>query len=232
MGQKNLLSDTDYTDGRDKRFAASVLLGKVAKIECSEKGANIRCLLADRLDHKGQPLVTMPVPVLQVCAGGKRSFAMPRIGQNVFLTKLPNSTCNYGAMGFFYTTKDPPPVTDPLLDYTIWDDGKTYVKFDANKNADPFLTWDFQGGWKATVAKDINIKTTNGAKVTIEGDGDVTVKSDSGNITVNAASGAVTIQGNSGITIKAPTITLDGFVHTTQNMLTDGVHTDSLGHHH
>jgi len=232
MSRKNLLADTDFTDGRDKRFVHTILLGKVKTIECTDKQANITALMPDRLDHEGTPLTTKAIPVLQISAGGKKQFAMPRIGQNVILLKLPNSTSSYAAINAFYTSNDPPPVKDPLLDYTIWDDGKTYVKFDANKDADPFLTWDFQGGWKATVAKDINIKTTNGAKVNIEGDGTVTVKSDSGDIVINAASGQVTIQGSSQITLTAPTIKLDGFVHTTGNMLTDGVHTDSLGHHH
>ena len=229
---KNLLADTDFTDSRDQRFVHSVIIGKVSKIECSDQGANIRVIMPDKIDHQGQPLITKPIPVMQVSTGGKRSFAMPRIGQNALLVKLPNSTSSYASIAHFYTTNDPPPVIDPLLDYTIWDDGKTYIKFDANKNADPFLTWDFQGGWKATVAKDINIKTTNGAKITVEGDGDVMVKSDSGNITVNAASGQVTISGNSQVTIQAPTINLQGNVVHTGNMNTSGVHTDSLGHHH
>ena len=240
MSHKNLLADTDFTDSRDQRFVHSVVIGKVSKIEVSDKGANIRVIMPDKIDHDGQPLITKPIPVLQICAGKKRQFAMPCVGQNALLVKLPNSTASYGVLGFFYTSKDPPPVTDPLLDYTVWDDEKTFIKFDGNKDADPFLTWDFQGGWKATAAKDINIKTTNGAKVTVEGDGQVTIKSDSSDIIVDSASGKVTIQGATGVTIsdsasvtvQAPTIKLQGNIVHTGDITTSGVHTDSLGHHH
>src|SRR5262245_36967918 len=146
MALKNLLGDTDYSDGRDNRFAKSVLLGKVSKLEVDEKGANVRIIMPDRLDHNGQPLITKPIPVLQISAGGKKQFAMPRLDQNALVVKLPNSTSNYAAIGFFYTTKLPPPVTDPKLDYTEWEGGHIQ-KFDANDDADVFLTWDFKGGW-------------------------------------------------------------------------------------
>jgi len=229
---KNLLADTDYTDGRDQRFVHAVQIGRVSKIECNEDQANIRVIMPDKLDHNGQPLITKPIPVLQISAGGKKSFAMPRIGQNVLLVKLPNSTSSYAALNFFYTSKEKPPVTDPLLDYCIWDDGKTFIKLDGNKDADPFLTWDFQGGVKINTQKDINIKAQNGAKINIEGDGDVTVKSDNGNIIVNAASGAVTIEGNQSVTLKATTIIIQGNIQHTGNMNTSGVHTDANGIHH
>ena len=68
---KNLLADTDFTDGRDKRFVHSVLIGRISKLECSEKGANVRVIMPDRLDSDGQPLITKPIPVLQISAAAR-----------------------------------------------------------------------------------------------------------------------------------------------------------------
>jgi Phage-related baseplate assembly protein. len=162
-------------------------------MECSDKGANIRVTMPDRLDHDNQPLITKPIPVLQISAGGKKSFAMPRIGQNAMLVKLPNSTSSYAALGFFYTSKEPPPVTDPKVDYVEWEGGHTQ-KHDANDDADVFLTQDFKGGWNCTVKKDVNLKTTDGAKTNIESDGDVLIKSATGNIDVKSPTGTVSIE--------------------------------------
>jgi phage baseplate assembly protein gpV len=225
---KNLLADTDYTDGRDQRFVHAVVIGKVSKLEVSEKGANMRVIMPDKIDHTGNPLITKPVPMLQISAGGKKSFAMPRVGQNVLMVKLPNSTSSYAAIGHFYTTKVPPPVTDPMVDYCEWEGGHS-EKFDANSGADPFLTQDFKGGWKATIAKAVNIATTGGAAINLTSDGDTNIKSNSGNITVNAPSGTVTIE-QQNITLKG-TVTIQGNINHTGNMTTSGVHTDSLGHH-
>lgn len=225
---KNLLADTDFTDGRDKRFVHSILIGRVSKMECSDKGANIRVTMPDRLDHEGQPLITKPIPVLQISAGGKKQFAMPRIGQNTMLVKLPNSTSSYAAIGFFYTSKEPPPVTDPLVDYCEWEGGHIQ-KHDANKDADVFLTQDFKGGWNCTVKKDVNLKTTDGAKTNIESDGDVLIKSATGNIDVKSPSGTVNIeQQNIHLT---GTVTIDGDIVHTGNMMTHGVHQDNKGFH-
>jgi phage baseplate assembly protein gpV len=138
-------------------------VGKVTKIECSDKGANVRVIFPDRTDHNGQPLISRPIPILQIASLAKRSFAVPRLNDNVVCVKLPNGTSNYLVVGSYYTSKDPPPVTDPKLDYTEWEGGHI-EKRDANDGADVFLTQDFKGGWNCTVKKDINIKTTNGAK--------------------------------------------------------------------
>jgi phage baseplate assembly protein gpV len=244
-GRKNLLADTDYTRGHDNRFGAAVIIGKVSEVVCNEKGANVRVLIADKLDHQNQPLITKPIPVWQTSAGKKRSFAMPRIGQNAAIVKLPNGTCNYMLLGTFYTTKEPPPVTDPKLDYCEWEGGHI-EKFDANDDADVFLTQDFKGGWKGTYKKDVNLKTTDAAKFNVEADGSVLVKSATGainveaddNILIKSATGNINVESPSGtITLKQQTIRLEGalqFVGNithTGNMTTTGVHTDSLGHH-
>jgi phage baseplate assembly protein gpV len=226
---KNILSDTDYIKGWDNRFGVAVVVGKVTKIECSDKAANVRVLLPDRVDHQEQPLITKPIPVLQMASLAKKSFAIPRLNDNVVLVKLPNGTSNYMVIGSFYTSKDPPPVTDPKLDYTEWEGGHIQ-KFDANDGADVFLTQDFKGGWKATVKKDIDIKTTDGGKVSIEGDGDVLMKSATGNINVESPTGTVTIKQQT-IELQAAEIKLTGLVTINGAMNQTGIHQDSNGFH-
>lgn len=218
---KNLLADTDYTDGRDKRFVHSVLIGRVSKLEVSEKGANVRIIMPDRLDHEGQPLITKPIPVLQISAGGKKQFAMPRLNQNCLLVKLPNSTSSYAAIGFFYTTKEPPPVTDPKLDYTTWEGGHTQ-QYNANDNVDVFLTEDFKAGWNCTCKKAINLKTTDSAKITITGDSDVNIVS---------SNGKVAIQGATEIDLTASLIKISGNIQHDGSMTTTGIHNAADGPH-
>src|SRR5215831_5282100 len=208
MGRKNLLADTDYTSGKDNRFKNSVHIGRVSEIIVTDKGANVRVIMPDKVDHNDQPLITKPIPVLQTSTGKKRSFAMPRIGQNVLLVKLPNGTSDYAAVGFFYTSNDPPPVTDPMLDYCEYDDGST-MKFDANEGT---LTWNFKGGISVTTVEDITINTQG--KVTINADGDIKLVSSGGKVIAQASE-----------------IDLIGHVVHTGDMNTSGVHIDANGHH-
>jgi phage baseplate assembly protein gpV len=226
---KNLLSDTDYTKGWDNRFTNAAWIGKVSKIECDAKHANVRVIMPDRVDHKGTPLISKPIPVLQVCSNAKKSYAIPRIDADVLLLKLANNTSDYVVLGAFYTTTKPPPVSDPKLDYTEWEGGHI-EKHDANDNADVFLTQDFKGGWKATVKKDIDIKTTDSAKISIVGDGDVLLKSATSNVNVESPSGTVTIKQQT-IDLQATTIKLTGHVIVNGNIDETGVHHDNLGYH-
>jgi phage baseplate assembly protein gpV len=226
--EKNLLSDTDYTKGWDNRFGVAVCIGKVSKIECSEKGANARIIMPDRLDHEDNPLISKPVPVLQIASKGKRSFSMPRQSDNVLMVKLPNGTSNYAILGSFYTSKEPPPVTDPRVDYCEWEGGHT-EKRDSNDDADVFLTQDFKGGWNATIKKDVNLKTTDGAKTNIESDGHVTIKSATGDVNIQSPSGKVNIE-QQNIVLKG-TVTIEGNIVHTGDMTTSGHHTDANGLH-
>lgn len=207
MSTKNLLASTDYTKGTDNRFKNAVLIGKVSEVVVDSKGANIRAIMPDKVDHQGQPLITKPIPVLQTSAGKKRSFAMPRIGQNVLLVKLPNGTADYAAIGFFYTSKDPPPVTDPKLDYIEYDDGST-MQFDAESGT---LTWKLKG--------DVNWDNEGAALLKFQGD-----------FTVEPT-GNILLKPTGTVTLEASTIFLKGNINHTGNMTTTGVHTDSLGHH-
>jgi Phage P2 baseplate assembly protein gpV len=227
--EKNLLSDTDYTSSRDNRFSVTAAVGRVSKIEVDKKGANVRVIMPDRIDHEDQPLISKPIPVLQIASNAKKSFAVPRLDDNVFLIKMPNGTGNYAVLGSFYTSKRPPPVTDPKLDYTEWEGGHT-EKFDANDDADVFLTQDFKGGWKGTYKKDVNLNTTDSAKFNVQADGDILIQSANGNIDVKSPSGTVTIEQQT-VELKATTIKLTGHVIVTGNIDETGVHLDNRGHH-
>jgi phage baseplate assembly protein V len=123
----------------------------------------------------------------------------------VLLVKLPNGTSEYAAIGFFYTTKDPPPVTDPMLDYCIYDDGST-KQFDANAGTE---TWKLTG--------DINYD--NQGSMLIKLQYDFTVQAQ-GNVLIDAPN----------IHLKGA-MNLEGNITHTGNITTSGVHTDSLGHH-
>jgi phage baseplate assembly protein gpV len=229
MSLKNILSDTDFTSGKDMRYKSAVWIGKVSKIECTDKQANVRVIMPDRIDHEGTPLNSKPIPVLQIASQAKKSYAIPRLDTNVVVAKLANSTSDYLVIGSFYTTNNPPPVSDPKLDYVEWEGGHI-EKHDANDDADVFLTQDFKGGWNATIKKDVNFKTTDAAKFNIEADGDILIKSASGNIDVKSPTGTVTIEQNT-IELKATTIKLIGHVIVTGNIDETGVHHDNLGYH-
>jgi len=213
MALKPLLDRTDYIKGWDKRFATAVVIGFVSKIECDAKHADVRVILPDRKDHNGTPMITRAIPVMQVASAAKRSFAIPRLGTPVLLAKLPNSTSDYMVIGSFYTPTKPPPVTDPMLDYTIYDDGSV-IKIDANNGASVTLTWDFKGGISITTQKDIAINAQGSAKVTVTAAGDITLKSTGGKAIITASE-----------------IDLNGDVTHTGNMTTSGIHNAADGPH-
>jgi phage baseplate assembly protein V len=212
---KNILSDTDYTKGWDNRFQAAVVIGKVSDIDASNKGANVRVIMPDRIDHNGTPLISKPIPVMQIASNAKKSFAMPRIGDNVMMVKLPNGTSNYAVVGSFYTSKSPPPVTDPKLDYVIYDDG-SIMQFDASKGE---LTWKLKGDMLWDNEKSFTLKLQTDFTLTPQG-----------KVTINPQ-GDVLIQSAGQITLESGTINLKGNIVHTGNMTTSGHHADAKGPH-
>lgn len=213
MARKNILSDTDYTSGKDNRYHNTIHIGRVSKVECDETQANVRCIMPDKLDHEGTPLVSKPVPVLQVASAAKRSFSVPRVGDNVVLAKMPNGTSNYLVLGSFYTTSDPPPVTDPKLDFVEYDDG-SQMQFNAETGE---LTWKLKGDMLWDNEKDFTLKTKG--NVVVEVDGDVTIKP-KGTALVEAANvhlkGAMKFEGN---------------IDHQGSIVTTGTHRDATGVH-
>jgi phage baseplate assembly protein V len=220
---KNLLGDTDYAKGWDNRFSTSVIIGRVSELDCTADHADARIIMPDRVDHNGTPLITKPVPVMQVASLAKKSFAMPRKNTLVLMVKLPNGTSSYAVIGSFYSKSNPPPVTDPMLDYVIYDDGST-MQFDANSGKGE-LTWKLKG----------DVLWDNTKKLTIKQQQDIEFDGQQ-NFNVNAQAdinlkpvGTCLIQGAT-IHLKGAVI-IEGDITHTGNMTTSGVHTDSLGHH-
>lgn len=208
MGRpKNILSDTDFTDGRSNRFGNSVVIGRVSEINCDKTATNVRVIMPDKVDHEGSPLITKPVPVLQSASTAKKSFAVPRVGTNVAMIKMPNGTSNYLVIGGFYTTSDPPPVDDPMLDHTTYDDGST-MEFNASNGT---LTWKLKGDMNYENDGAFSIKLGKGFTLDIEGD--VLIKAP--NITLE---GAMKFKG--------------AIDHTNGGMVThNGTHQDTRGYH-
>lgn len=215
MGVKNILSDTDHARGHDARFGNAVVIGRVTKIEVTDKGANVRVILPDKKDHAGTPLITKPIPVMQVAATAKKSFAVPRIGTPVVLIKLANGTSDYIVAGSFYTKNDPPPVSDAMLDYVVYDDGST-MQFNASTGE---LTWKLKGKmlWDNEAGGDFKFD----AAVLLQVDGgDITIKATGQTVLIDAAT--VHLKGN---------LNFEGNITHTGNMTTSGVHQDSIGFH-
>jgi len=147
-----------------------VLIGRVSEINCDKVSTNVRVIMPDRVDHDNNPLITKPVPVLQQASTAKKSFAVPRVGTNVMMIKMPNGTSNYLVLGSFYTTSDPPPVDDPMLDHTTYDDG-SIKQFDANSGTETNkfkgdTIWDHQG------KGDLHFK----GNVSLKSDGTITLE--------------------------------------------------------
>jgi phage baseplate assembly protein V len=216
MGRpKNILSDTDFADGRDNRFANSVLIGRVSEIKCDDVSTNVRVIMPDRVDHENNPLITKPVPVMQVASTAKKSFAVPRVGTNVMMMKMPNGTSNYLVLGSFYTTSDPPPVDDPMLDYTVYDDGST-KEFNATTGTE---THKFKGDtiWEHERGASLQFKQA------------VLVESTEAGMTIKALAGTILVEGEL-VHLKGP-MKFEGNIEHIGNMTTTGTHTDANGTH-
>jgi phage baseplate assembly protein V len=155
-----ILGDTNKT-GYDNRYHNAIFIGRIADRENDDTAANARVIRPDQGDY-----ITKQMPVMQAGTTGKRSFQMPRKGANCVVLKLPNGTADGIILGTYYTTSDPPPVTDPNLDYTVYDDGSTMSMNAATGQLD----WDLKGA--------MNMKA--GAPVTIQADTIILV----GNVTI------------------------------------------------
>ena len=120
-----LLGNNNKT-GYDNRYFTEVAIGRIAEQQVDDVQTSARVMHPDKED-----LISKPYPVLQPSAGRKRSFQTPRVGANALILRLPNGPSDGFILGTFYTTSDPPPVDDPNLDYTEWDDGTSYEQVNA-----------------------------------------------------------------------------------------------------
>lgn len=106
--------------GKDNRFNAAHRIGRVAEIVSDTTQTSARVVFPD----KGN-LVSKPLPILQPSGGARRSYNVPKVGQSVLVGTLSNGDSDGFIIGTFYTTQDPPPIADPLRQYTEFADGTT-----------------------------------------------------------------------------------------------------------
>lgn len=155
-----------------------IAVGRVASHECDDSKADVRILFPDREDF-----ISKPGPVIQRSGGGKRSYDVPRVGQSVLVARLPGAVEENFVLGSFYTTADPPPITDPNMDYIEYDDGSV-VSFDPKTAT---MTWMIKGP--------INL-TATGGPITLTTDGQCTITAPeiklAGNVTIT---GNLTVEG-------------------------------------
>jgi phage baseplate assembly protein V len=144
----NNIGNTNFT-GHDNRYQNMAFIGRVADRQADDVSTNARVIRPDQQDY-----ITKQMPIMQTSASGKRSFAMPRKGANVVCLKLPNGTADGVVLGTFYTTSDPPPVSDPNLDFTEYDDGST-MSMNASTGQ---LDWNLKGAMNMTTGQPVTIK--------------------------------------------------------------------------
>lgn len=104
--------------GKDNRFNNSHRIGRVAEIVSDGTQTSARVVFPDK-----ENLISKPLPILQNSGGARRSYNVPKVGQSVLVGTLSNGDSDGFILGTFYTTQDPPPIADPLRQYTEFADG-------------------------------------------------------------------------------------------------------------
>lgn len=104
--------------GKDNRFNNSHRIGRVAEIVSDAGQTSARVVFPDK-----ENLISKPLPILQNSGGARRSYNVPKVGQSVLVGTLSNGDSDGFILGTFYTTQDPPPIADPLRQYTEFADG-------------------------------------------------------------------------------------------------------------
>jgi phage baseplate assembly protein V len=178
--------------------------GKVIERKIDEKlGPLVR---VQYLDKEG--LISKWLPIKQPGARATMMFQVPKIGNDVNVTMLPNGSEDGFVDGSFYNEKNPPPASvDIDTRHFKTEDGSIieYREIDSTFNLD------------ASAA-------TNGAR---SGSGGAVLVT-AGDVTVTA-SGKAWIKG-SPITLEGP-MEFKGDITHTGNMTTSGTHTDANGIH-
>lgn len=83
------------------------------------------------LDKQG--LISRLLPVKQQGSKGTSAVYLPKIGDDVSVTMLPNSDGGEGFVdGSFYNTSNPPPITDPDTRHITYADGTIIEYQEAN----------------------------------------------------------------------------------------------------
>jgi len=142
--------------GKDQRFNNSHRIGRVSELVVDDTQTSVRVAFPDK-----QNVISKPFPVCQTSGGARRSFNVPKVGQSVLCGMLANGDSDGFVIGTFYTTQDPPPISDPLRQYTEFADG---TSFDFNE-ATSTLAINAKGPLNLVTSGPVSIK---GSEVTIE----------------------------------------------------------------
>lgn len=185
-------------------------VGRVVDRKVDDTGAFVR------VSDPARGITSKWLSVGQASAGGMRTIALPRLGQEVAVHHLGNSIEDGWVDTTLYTPTNPPPaVTNPDQTGGHFDDGGL-IGVDPQTGQ---LLVDFKGpiNFKTEGAYDLATKGTT----KIEAEEAVTVKS---------SGGGVLIEGDS-ITLKGP-LTIEGDIQHTGEMRTSGAHLDRVGFHY
>jgi phage baseplate assembly protein V len=194
--------------GRDGQVRNMYRQGKVVEQVVDETQVSVK---VQWLDKDG--LISKPLPVKQKGSRSTSEFYCPKIGDDVCVTMLPNSTGVDGFVdGSFYNVGNPPPTIDPNVRHIKYVDG-TVMEY-AEKGPVTSRAGKTSGTGTLTIISvgPANLKFT---ACYLEA-GAITLK---GPVTIE---GDVTINGN---------LQVNGNISNTGDMTTDGIHTDSIGRH-
>jgi phage baseplate assembly protein V len=194
--------------GRDHQMRDLFRAGKVIERKVDEKlGPLVRVQYLDK-----QGLVSKWLPIKQTGARATMFFYVPKIGNDVNVTMLPNGSEDGFVDGAFYNERNPPPEgVDIDTRHLKTEDGTVaeYREIDSTFNL--------------VCVGPVIVK---GTTITVEGSESILEKAPT-----------ITLEGGSTILAKAPQITLEGAMQFTGdithtgNMTTSGVHTDANGTH-
>jgi phage baseplate assembly protein V len=184
------------------------VVGRVVDSKVDDTGVFVR------VSDPARNIISKWLSVGQASAGGMRTIALPRIGQEVAVHHLGNSIEDGWVDTTLYTPTNPPPeVTNPDQTGGHFDDG-SLLGVDPQTGQ---LLADFKGpiNFKTEGAYDLATKGTT----TIQAEEAVTVKSGAG----------LLIEGDS-ITLKG-SLKIEGDIEHDGSMSTTGAHDDRNGLH-
>lgn len=189
--------------GRDSTVRNMLRQAKVVEPLIDETGVFARVQYLDKMG-----VISRPLPILQSGCKGSSFVQCPKIGDDVSVMMLPNSDGGEGfIIGSFYNSSNPPPITELDVRHITFADG-TIIEYTEATNT------------RAT--GQLRIKSTQ--PINIES-GDCYIKATS----IKLEADKVTIQAGNIELIGE--VKIEGNINHEGDMLTTGVHTDSLGRH-
>jgi phage baseplate assembly protein V len=194
--------------GRDHQMRDLFRAGKVIERKVDEKlGPLVRVQYLDK-----QGVISKWLPIKQPGARATMFFYVPKIGNDVNVTMLPNGSEDGFVDGAFYNEKNPPPEGVDIDTRHLKTEDGTVVEYR-----------EIDSTFNLVCVGPVIVK---GTMITVEGSQSILEKAPT-----------ITIQGEQTVLVTAPEITLTG--HMTfngdithmGNMTTSGIHTDANGIH-